>query len=53
MITQTPFWKTIVKELKEFERSKQLTTNIMNKIKELPRNENKYHHTEADDQRSD
>ena len=48
MITKTQFWKRVVKELKEVERSKQLTTNIMNKIKELPQNENKHQHTKAD-----
>jgi len=41
MITKTPFWKTIVKELKEAERSKKITSDIMRLIKETPQNENK------------
>tara|TARA_Y100000592_G_C5212225_1_gene195455 strand:+ start:135 stop:260 length:126 start_codon:yes stop_codon:yes gene_type:complete len=41
MITKTKFWKNIVKQLKEAERSKQFTTEIMERIKGIPQNEDK------------
>lgn len=41
MITKTSLWKKIVEELKETERSKQITSQIMRRIKETPQNENK------------
>ena len=41
MITKTKFWETIQKELKEVERSRQFTAEIMNMIKDVPQNENK------------
>lgn len=39
MITKTKFWKHIVSELKEIERSKNLTLNVMKIIKDQPQNE--------------
>ena len=39
MITKTKFWKHIVSELKEIERSRNLTKNVMKIIKERPQNE--------------
>jgi hypothetical protein len=41
MITKTKFWRTIQKELKKAERSKQLTAEIMKMIKDMPQDENK------------
>jgi len=41
MITKTKFWRTIKKELKEVERSKQFTAEIMKMIKDVPQDENK------------
>ena len=41
MITRTPFWKKIVDELKQYERSKKLTSEVMLRIKEIPQNESK------------
>lgn len=40
MITKTSFWKLIKKELKETERSKSIINIVMEKIKELPQDEN-------------
>ncbi len=39
MITRTEFWKKIQKELKEVNRSKKLTAEIMKRIKGIPQNE--------------
>jgi hypothetical protein len=39
MITKTKFWKQVVSELKEIERSKTLTENVMKLIKEHSQNE--------------
>lgn len=39
MITKTNFWKLIKKELKEAERSKIIINTVMEKIKELPQDE--------------
>jgi hypothetical protein len=39
MITKTMFWKRIKKELKEVERSRQFTTDLMKRIKDVPQNE--------------
>ena len=41
MITKTNFWKKIQKELKEVERSKKFTSEIMKRIKDTPQDENK------------
>ena len=41
MITKTKFWEKIKKELKEVERSKQFTAEIMKMIKDVPQNEDK------------
>jgi hypothetical protein len=41
MITKTKFWEKIKKELKEVERSKKFTAEIMNRIKGIPQDENK------------
>jgi hypothetical protein len=41
MITKTKLWKKIRKELKEVERSKHFTTEIMKRIKGTPQDENK------------
>ena len=41
MITKTKFWEKIRKELKEVERSKKFTAEIMKRIKGTPQNENK------------
>jgi len=41
MITKTKIWRTIQKELKEVERSKQFTAEIMKMIKGVPQDENK------------
>ena len=41
MITKTKFWKKIQKQLKEVERSKQFTAEIMKRIKDTPQDENK------------
>ncbi len=41
MITKTKFWKTIQKELKDIEQSKKFTAEIMQKIKDIPQDENK------------
>ena len=41
MITRTNFWKLIQKELKETERSKVIINTVMEKIKELPQDEDK------------
>jgi hypothetical protein len=40
MITKTKFWKTIKQQLKEVERSKHFTAEIMKRIKDIPQNEN-------------
>jgi hypothetical protein len=39
MITRTKFWKHIISELREIERSKNLTKNVMKIIKEHPQDE--------------
>ena len=41
MITKTKFWQRIKKELKEVERSKHFTSEIMKRIKDIPQNEDK------------
>ena len=41
MITKSKFWKNIVAGLKEVERSKKLTKDIMKRIKETPQREDK------------
>jgi len=41
MITKTKFWERVRAELKEVERSKQFTTEIMKRIKGIPQDENK------------
>jgi hypothetical protein len=40
MITKSKVWEKIKKELKEVERSKRLTAEIMNRIKDTPQDEN-------------
>jgi len=39
MITKTKFWKKIRTHLKEVDRSKKFTTAIMNRIKDIPQDE--------------
>ena len=39
MITKNKFWINIVKELKEVERSKIITKEIMKRIKQTPQSE--------------
>ena len=39
MITKTKFWKTIQQQLKEVERSKHFTAEIMKRIKDIPQSE--------------
>ena len=39
MITRTEFWKKIQKELKEVNRSKKFTAEIMKRIKGIPQGE--------------
>ena len=39
MITKTKFWEKIIKELKEVERSKNFTQEVMKRIKEIPQDE--------------
>ena len=39
MITKNKFWINIVKELKEVERSKAITEEIMKRIKQTPQSE--------------
>jgi len=41
MITKTIAWRKIRDSLKEVERSKRFTTEIMNRIKDIPQDENK------------
>ena len=41
MITKTKFWEKIIKELKEVERSKNFTQEVMKRIKEIPQDEAK------------
>jgi hypothetical protein len=41
MITKNKFWKKIREELKEVERSRKFTIEIMNIIKDIPQDENK------------
>ena len=41
IITKTPFWNLIKSGLKEAERSKTIVNIVMEKIKELPQDENK------------
>ena len=41
MITKTKIWKKIKLELKEFERSKVITEQVMKRIKEIRQDENK------------
>ncbi len=41
MITKTKFWKKVREQLKEADRSKKFTAEIMKKIKETPQDENK------------
>ena len=39
MITKDEYWKKIVEELKEVQRSKKITKEIMKRIKETPQKE--------------
>jgi hypothetical protein len=39
MITKTKFWAKVKSELKEVERSKKVTANVMKLIKDIPQNE--------------
>ena len=48
MITKSKFWKQIISELKNIERSKKITENVMQIIKDRPQNENKHQYTKAD-----
>ena len=41
MITKTEFWKKIQQSLKEAERSRQFTAEIMKRIKDIPQDEDK------------
>ena len=41
MITKTEFWKKVREHLKEVDRSKKFTAEIMKKIKDTPQDENK------------
>lgn len=41
MITKTKFWTTIREQLKNIERSKKITQTVMEKIKEMPQDEDK------------
>lgn len=45
MITKTKFWETIIKELKQVERSRNLRQEIMKRIKEIPQDEDKTRET--------
>ena len=45
MITKTNFWEKIKTQLKEIERSKQFTAEIMKIIKDTPQSENKTRET--------
>jgi hypothetical protein len=45
VITKTEFWKKIQKELKEVERSKRFTVELMNRIKDIPQDEDKTRET--------
>ena len=45
MITKTKIWKQIKTQLKEVERSKKFTTDLMNLIKDIPQDENKSRET--------
>ena len=40
MITKTKVWELICRELKEAERSRKMTSTILNKIKDIPQNAN-------------
>jgi len=40
MITKTKIWKSIREQLKESQRSKKITEEIMRRIKETPQSEN-------------
>jgi len=39
MITKTKFWKFVRQELKEVQRSKDFTKEIMKRVKEIPQHE--------------
>ena len=41
MITKSKFWKQIISELKNIERSKKITENVMQIIKDCPQDEDK------------
>ena len=41
MITKTKFWKLVQKELKDLERSKKITSLVMEQIKTLKQDEDK------------
>jgi hypothetical protein len=41
MITKTKIWKKIKLQLKEVERSKSITEQVMKRIKEISQDENK------------
>jgi len=45
MITKTNIWKSIQKELKNFEQSRNLTAEVMKRIKEIPQDEDKTRET--------
>ena len=40
MITNSKFWKEVQKQLKEVERSRKFTAEIMKRVKETPQDEN-------------
>ena len=41
MITKTKLWKLLQKELKDLERSKKITSQVMEQIKTIKQDENK------------
>jgi len=45
MITKNKFWKFIREELRNSERSKKITLEVLEKIKDIPQNENKTRET--------
>lgn len=52
MITKNKLWKTIRHEFKEIARSQKITTNIMERIRNLDSEDNKIR-TSKDNQRRD
>lgn len=45
MITKSKFWKFIREELRNSERSKKITLEVLEKIKDIPQDENKTRET--------